>query len=61
MCGFVRSRAAGPPAFAATAEAEKAQAYVEFQGTVEDALEAHPLAPATPLGLPATPSAPATP
>ena len=55
MCGFVRSRAAGPPAFAATAEAEKAQAYVEFQGTVEDALEAHPLAPATPLGLPATP------
>ena len=39
MCGFVRSRAIGPPAFAASAEGERAAAYAEFQGRVEDALE----------------------
>ena len=39
VCGFVRSRAIGPPAFAASAEGERAAAYAEFQGRVEDALE----------------------
>ena len=41
VCGFVRSRAAGPPPFAEATEADRDQAYADFQAGRACALHVH--------------------